>query len=155
MQWAIFGGGCFWAIERAFAALDGVVDTRAGYMGGHVESPTYDEVCTGTTGHVEVVEVEFDPEVIEYAALVDHFWTIHDPTTWEAQGVDEGPQYRSLIFTQSAEQAAVAEASLERAALRFDDPIVTELRPAETFWVAEDDHQRGGPSGLSETGAGD
>ena len=138
---AVFGAGCFWAVERAFAERPGVLDTRAGYMGGHVDEPTYAQVCEGDTGHVEVVEVEFDPDEVAYADLLELFWTIHDPTSWDQQGADEGEQYRSVLFVADERQAAEAERSMLAASERFDDAIVTELREVETFWVAEDDHQ--------------
>ena len=140
MQIAVFGGGCFWPIEQAFSTIEGVQDTRAGYMGGGTDDPTYDEVCAGGTGHIEVVEVEFDPAVVSYAELVRAFWTMHDPTSWDQQGNDVGEQYRSVVFAQE-EQAEVALAELERAADQFAEDIVTEIREAGTFWVAEDEHQ--------------
>lgn len=141
MELAVFGGGCFWALDKAFAEVEGVVDTRAGYMGGHLEEPTYAAVYEGTSGHIEVVEVEFDPERVTYRELEDLFWTFHDPTSWDRQGADEGEQYRSVIFTASPEQAEDAADSMEAAADGCDDAIVTEVRGVEQFWVAEDDHQ--------------
>ena len=141
-QLTTFGAGCFWSVEEAFASLDGVLDTRTGYMGGHTDAPSYDEVSTGDTGHVEVVQVEFDPARISYAALLEVFWSIHDPTSWDQQGPDQGSQYRSVIFTEDDDQHDQAEDSREAIAQHLDEPVVTEIQPAGTLWVAEDDHQR-------------
>lgn len=141
MQTGVFGGGCFWSIQAAFSRIDGVVDTRAGYMGGHVQEPTYDQVCDGDTGHVEVVEVEFDPEIVSYEALVQAFLEMHDPTSWDLQGNDQGDQYRSVLFVADDEQADVAQECLESASADYAEDIVTEIRVVEVFWVAEDDHQ--------------
>lgn len=140
---ATLGAGCFWCVEAVLEQLDGVVDVRSGYMGGHVENPTYRQICTGTTGHAEVVQVEFRPEVLSYAELLDWFWRLHDPTTLNRQGADEGPQYRSAIFTHGDEQAAVARRSLDAADASgvFARPIVTEITPASTFYEAEEYHQ--------------
>lgn len=140
-QYAVFGAGCFWSVERAFAQLPGVLDTRVGYTGGHLDDPSYAEVCEGTTGHVEAVEVEFDPDEISYADLLELFWTVHDPTSWDQQGADEGEQYRSVIFVASEAQASEAERSMQAAAERFDEELVTQIRELERFWVAEDEHQ--------------
>ena len=139
---ATFGAGCFWAVEEAFAHLDGVLDTRVGYMGGHTDAPSYDEVSSGDTGHVEVVQVEYDPDVVTYAELLAVFWSIHDPTSWDQQGPDQGSQYRSVIFTADDSQHALAEDSLDAIAAEHHEPVVTEIRPASTLWIAEDDHQR-------------
>lgn len=141
LQLATFGAGCFWSAQRSFAELAGVVDTRTGYMGGHREDPTYADVCEGDSGHIEVVEVEFDADVISYLELLDAFWRMHDPTSWDAQGNDEGEQYRSVIFVADEDQTVQARASMARAAEDFQDDIVTLIRQTETFWVAEDDHQ--------------
>ncbi len=141
MEIATFGGGCFWSVERAFAAVAGVVDTRTGYMGGHVDDPSYDQVCGGETGHVEVVEVSFDPRIVSYARLLEVFWRCHDPTRWDHQGNDEGEQYRSVIFVGDGAQREAALDSMEIAAGAFEDPIVTEIRDARTLWIAEDEHQ--------------
>lgn len=140
---ATFGAGCFWCVEAVFERLDGVEDVTSGYMGGHVENPTYKQICTGTTGHAEVVQITFRPDVIEYAELLDWFWRSHDPTTLNRQGADVGTQYRSAIFTHSEEQAAVARKSLAAADLSgaFADPIVTEITPASTYYEAEVGHQ--------------
>lgn len=141
---ATFGAGCFWGVETAFRRVPGVLDTAAGYMGGTSDSPTYRDVCTGTTGHAEVVEVIFDPARVSYERLLDVFFTIHDPTTPGRQGVDIGTQYRSAIFYHTAEQKAAAESFRERmdASGRFRRPVVTEIVPAQTFWRAEEYHQR-------------
>ena len=141
---ATFGAGCFWGVETAFRRVPGVLDTAAGYMGGTSDSPTYRDVCTGTTGHAEVVEVIFDPARVSYEHLLDVFFTIHDPTTPGRQGVDIGKQYRSAIFYHTAEQKAAAESFRERmdASGRFRRPVVTEIVPAQTFWRAEEYHQR-------------
>jgi peptide-methionine (S)-S-oxide reductase len=141
---ATFGAGCFWGVEAAFRRVPGVTDTAAGYMGGTLEHPTYRNVCTGLTGHAEVVEVAFDPATVSYQQLLDVFWTIHDPTTPDRQGVDTGSQYRSVIFYFNPEQKTAAEASRDQVnrSGRFRDPAVTEITPAKIFWRAEDYHQR-------------
>lgn len=144
MEQATLGGGCFWCLEPIYDALQGVVDVVSGYSGGHVPHPTYEQVCTGRTGHAEVVQITFDPAVITYRELLEVFFTIHDPTTLNRQGADVGPQYRSVIFYHSPEQRATAEdviAELERQGV-WDDPIVTELAPFEVFYPAEDYHQQ-------------
>lgn len=143
-QKATFGAGCFWGIEETYRTLPGVIDTAVGYMGGTMEHPTYEDVCTDATGHAEVVEVTYDPKQISYEQLLDVFWDNHNPTTRNRQGPDVGSQYRSAIFTHSAEQAAAAEES-KRAVQesgRFRNPIVTEIAAAKTFWKAEDYHQK-------------
>ena len=141
---ATFGAGCFWGVEEAFRRIPGVVETAAGFMGGTRENPTYPEVCTGRTGHAEVVEVTYDPALVSYQDLLEVFWSIHDPTTPNRQGPDIGAQYRSVIFSHSPEQEAAARASkdeLERSG-RFRRPLVTAIEPAGTFWRAEDYHQQ-------------
>jgi peptide-methionine (S)-S-oxide reductase len=144
MATATFGAGCFWGVEEAFRKLPGVSDTAVGYMGGTAENPTYKEVCTGRTGHAEVVQVEYDPARVDYAKLLDVFWTSHDPTTLNRQGPDHGTQYRSAIFTHDDAQEAEATASKNRLqdARAFPRPIVTEITPAGTFWRAEEYHQQ-------------
>lgn len=137
---ATLGGGCFWCLEAVYLELRGVERVKSGYAGGHVPNPTYEQVCGKQTGHTEVVQVTFDPSVISYAELLDVFFTIHDPTTLNRQGNDVGPQYRSAIFTHSDEQARVAREKLAAAQAHWDDPIVTELNPLETFWPAETYH---------------
>lgn len=140
-QLATLGAGCFWCVEAVLEQLDGVLDVDSGYMGGTVESPTYKAVCTGTTGHAEVVQVRFDPAKISYGALLDYFWKLHDPTTLNQQGGDIGTQYRSAIFYHSEEQRALAEKSKAAAEGSFANPIVTEIRPASTYYTAEGYHQ--------------
>jgi peptide-methionine (S)-S-oxide reductase len=140
---ATLAGGCFWCLEAVYDELRGVKDVVSGYAGGHVPSPTYKAVCTGTTGHAEVVQIEFDPEVISFKELLEVFFTIHDPTTLNRQGADVGTQYRSAIFYHSPEQKAVAEqviAEIGEAGI-WDRPIVTEVTELDTFYPAEDYHQ--------------
>lgn len=142
-EFALFGGGCFWCLEAAFAELEGVHEVVSGYAGGHVEYPTYQQVCSGTTGHAEVVRIAYDPAVITYTDLLQAFFVLHDPTTKDRQGADVGPQYRSVIFYYDEEQRQAAEriiAELTREKV-FSAPIVTELAPAPTFYPAEDYHQ--------------
>jgi peptide-methionine (S)-S-oxide reductase len=153
---ATFGAGCFWQVEAAFRELDGVVDTAVGYEGGHVDNPTYEQVCTGTTGHVEVTQVTFDPSRISYEDLVTKYFELHDPTQLNRQGPDVGWQYRSVIFAESDEHAEIARRVIERTQGRYRDPIVTEIEPAAPFWMAEDYHQcylekRSSASGLLGT----
>lgn len=138
---ATFAAGCFWGVEAAFRKLPGVESTAAGYAGGHVEHPTYDEVCSGVTGHAEAVEVTYDPEQLPYGTLLETFWNLHDPTTLDRQGPDIGSQYRSAIFIHSPEQAEAARLSLLEAQQRFERPIVTVIEPATAFWRAEEFHQ--------------
>ncbi len=144
MEKALFGAGCFWGVEAAFRQVKGVKTTAVGYSGGSFENPTYEDVCSGQTGHAEVVQVEFDPKRVSYDQLLDLFWEIHDPTTENRQGPDVGSQYRSAIFFHGPEQEAAARASKAREAQsgRFGEPIVTEITPASTFYMAEDYHQR-------------
>ena len=144
MARATFAGGCFWGTEEAFRTLDGVIDTAVGYMGGTTENPTYEMVCTGRTGHAEVVDINFDPEVISYLQLLEIFWTIHNPTSLNFQGVDTGTQYRTEIFYHSEEQRQQAEESKAALVAKdvYDLPIVTEITPAGTFWRAEEYHQQ-------------
>jgi len=141
---ATFGAGCFWGVEAAFRQVPGVVETRVGYLGGTMVNPSYRDVCTGKTGHAEVVEVVYDPRRVAYEQLLDVFWAMHDPTTIDRQGPDVGTQYRSAIFFHSDNQEAVANSSksaLEQAK-RFRRPIVTEIVPASPFYPAEEYHQR-------------
>lgn len=137
---ATLGGGCFWCLEAVFLELRGVHGVKNGYSGGQVANPTYEQVCGKKSGHVEVVQVTFDPMEISYADLLDVFFTIHDPTTKDQQGNDIGPQYRSAIFTHSEAQAAAARESLAAAQAHWDDPIVTEILALEKFWPAEKYH---------------
>jgi peptide-methionine (S)-S-oxide reductase len=150
---ATFGAGCFWQVEETFRAIDGVVDTAVGYEGGDVDNPTYEQVCSGTTGHVEVTQVEFDPSVVSYEDLVSKYFEIHDPTQVDRQGPDVGYQYRSVIFTEDDEQAETARRVLDRVKNRYKAPVVTEITPAQPFWRAEEYHQcyldkRGSAGGL-------
>ena len=140
---ATFGAGCFWGVEEMFRNIPGVKVAVSGYAGGKLENPTYEDVCSSATGHAEVVEVEFDPAVVSYAELLDTFWANHNPTTRNRQGPDVGSQYRSVVFTHSAEQKAAAEkrrAELD-ASGKFPRPIVTEIEDAPTFYRAEEYHQ--------------
>jgi peptide-methionine (S)-S-oxide reductase len=140
---ATFGAGCFWCVEAVFLQLEGVESVKSGYMGGHVPNPTYQQVCTGLTGHAEVIQVEFDPDRITYAELLEVFWKTHDPTTLNRQGNDHGPQYRSAVFYHSDQQQEQAEYYKKRLTEEkaFRKPIVTEIVAASTFYVAEDYHQ--------------
>ena len=140
---ATLGGGCFWCLEAVYNEMQGVLSVESGYMGGHVANPTYRAVCTGTTGHIEVVQVTFDPSVSSYREILEVFFAIHDPTTRDRQGNDSGPQYRSAIFYHSEEQKATAEALIREldGERIWSHPIVTEVRPAAEFYVAEDYHQ--------------
>jgi len=137
------GGGCFWCIEAVFAELKGVEKVESGYSGGYTDSPTYKEVCAGTTGHAEVVEVTFDPEVISLREILEVFFAVHDPTTKNRQGADLGPQYRSVIFYRNEEQKSAAEQAIQEvnASGHFPTPVVTELTPYRRFYKAEDYHQ--------------
>ncbi|HEY3105681.1 MAG TPA: peptide-methionine (S)-S-oxide reductase MsrA [Gaiellaceae bacterium] len=139
-----FGAGCFWGVEAAFRQIPGVVATRVGYTGGHVPNATYEQVCSHTTGHAEAVEVTFDPERVSYDELLNVFWTKHNPTTKDRQGLDIGSQYRSAIFFHSPEQQAAAERTKEeqQAKLHWPRKIVTEIVPASEFYEAEDYHQQ-------------
>ncbi len=139
---ATLGGGCFWCLEAVYEGLRGVEKVESGYAGGAVPNPTYRQVCTGTTGHAEVVQVTFDPEVVSFREILEVFFTIHDPTTPNRQGADVGTQYRSVIFFVTPEQETAAHASKEKAQERFNKPIVTEIRPASEFYRAEEYHQR-------------
>jgi peptide-methionine (S)-S-oxide reductase len=144
MEKATFAAGCFWGVEAAFREVKGVKGTSVGYSGGHTKNPTYKDVCTDTTGHAEVVQVEYDPAVVSYDELLNVFWQSHDPTQVNRQGPDFGTQYRSAIFFHTPEQGASARASkekLERSG-KFRKPIATEITPATEFYRAEDYHQQ-------------
>ncbi|MCG2586417.1 peptide-methionine (S)-S-oxide reductase MsrA [Massilia sp. TS11] len=138
---AILGGGCFWCLEAVFQELRGVVSVESGYAGGHTPDPSYEAVCSGATGHAEVVKLVFDPAVLGYRELLEIFFTIHDPTTLNRQGNDVGTQYRSVIFAQDAEQAAIAEDVIKCMAAVWDAPIVTTIEPAGVYYPAEAYHQ--------------
>ena len=140
MALATLAGGCFWCLEAVFQQLKGVSKVTSGYAGGKRPNPTYEQVCTGTTGHAEVVQVEFDPAVVGYRDLLDVFFTIHDPTTLNQQGVDTGTQYRSAIFFHSPEQQRDANDAIAEAQKTWDDPIVTEIVPLTQFYPAEEYH---------------
>ncbi len=144
MEIATFGAGCFWGVEAAFRRVPGVTGATVGYSGGTLENPSYEDVCTGRTGHAEVVRLEFDPSKVSYEGLLAVFWEMHDPTTPNRQGADVGTQYRSAVFFHDPEQDASARASKEKieASGRFRDAIVTEITPAPPFYPAEAYHQR-------------
>jgi len=140
---ATFGAGCFWCVEAVFEQLEGVIDVRSGYTGGTTENPTYEDICTGKTGHAEVIQIDFDPSLISYENLLDIFWKSHDPTTLNRQGADTGTQYRSAIFYHTEKQKETADNSKEnvgKSDLYFDS-IVTEITLLTKFYVAENDHQ--------------
>ena len=141
---ALFGAGCFWGVEATLRKVDGVVDTAVGYSGGSLENPTYQDVCTGRTGHAEVVEVHYDPSRVSFEQLLEVFWGCHNPTTRNRQGPDVGSQYRSAVFCRTPEQEEKAQASKEKlkASGKFEGPIVTEIQPASAFYRAEEYHQR-------------
>ena len=141
IQSLVLGGGCFWCVEAAFELLPGVEAVVSGYAGGARPNPTYEQVCAGVSGHAEVVRIDYDPARIALDALLDYFWTIHDPTTLNRQGADEGTQYRSVVFYADAAQKVAAEAALARANPGWGGRIVTQLAPLETFYRAEDYHQ--------------
>jgi peptide-methionine (S)-S-oxide reductase len=136
------GAGCFWGVEATYRRLAGVKSTQVGYMGGKTKNPTYKDVCTDSTGHAEVLEVTFDPEVVSYHDILEVFWDNHNPTTLNRQGPDVGTQYRSAIFYHSPEQEAEAKASRDAAQDRFPRPIMTEIAPTTEFWRAEEYHQQ-------------
>lgn len=144
MKQASFGAGCFWGVEATFRKIPGVIDTAVGYMGGTLLNPTYQDVCTDTTGHAEVVHVQYDPAQVAYDQLLDVFWNCHKPTTLNRQGPDVGTQYRSAIFYYDDEQRKLAAASRDRlqASGKYNKPIVTEISPATTFYRAEEYHQQ-------------
>lgn len=141
---ATFGAGCFWGVEMRFREIPGVIDATVGYMGGHVENPTYKQVCTDRTGHAEVCEVVFDPDTVSYEELVRAFFGLHDPTQKNRQGPDVGTQYRSVVFVHDEEQRQVAERVKSElgSSGEFKAPIATSVEPAATFWPAEDYHQQ-------------
>ena len=140
-EFAVLGGGCFWCMEAVFERVPGVIAVVNGYSGGQVANPTYEQVCSHTTGHAEAVQIEFDPAKVSYEHLLEVFWDAHDPTSLNRQGADEGPQYRSVIFYANEAQKAAAEKSKAAAQTQLSRPIVTEIVPLEKFWPAEDYHQ--------------
>ncbi|QAA94096.1 peptide-methionine (S)-S-oxide reductase MsrA [Pollutimonas thiosulfatoxidans] len=137
---AVLGGGCFWCTESVFLSVRGVSEVTSGYSGGHVENPSYEQVCAKNTGHIEVVRVVFDPAVIDYEAILEIFFGTHDPTTLDRQGGDVGPQYASAIFCQSAEQKAIAEKVIAGVEAELGEKVVTKVLDAERFWPAEQYH---------------
>jgi len=141
---AAFAAGCFWGVEAAFRQIKGVIDTAVGFMGGHIPNPTYEMVCTNTTGHAETVHIKYNPDIVSYNKLLDVFWSIHNPTQVNRQGPDIGSQYRSAIFYYTEEQriAALASKAKLEASGKFKLPIATEIVPASEFWRAEEYHQR-------------
>jgi peptide-methionine (S)-S-oxide reductase len=141
IETATIGGGCFWCVEAVFQRIPGVKSVASGYAGGHTERPTYEQVCTGDTGHAEVIQLQFDPQKLSYEKLLEFFWEAHDPTTLNQQGHDVGTQYRSVIFYSNEAQKAVAEKSKAEAQKKFKKPIVTEIVPLKNFYKAEDYHQ--------------
>ena len=144
MEKATFGAGCFWGVEASFRKIPGVVETKVGYMGGSLENPTYEDVCTDKTGHAEVVQIIYDESKISYDKLLDIFWNIHDPTQLNKQGPDIGTQYRSVVFYHNEEQRKIAEKSKKdlQSLKKFRKTIVTEIKKAETFYPAEEYHQQ-------------
>lgn len=139
---ATFGAGCFWCVEAVFQRLNGVSNVVSGYMGGKTNNPTYREICSGLTGHAEIIQMDFDESIISYEELLEVLWATHNPTTLNQQGADRGTQYRSVIFYHNDAQKAAAERSKsEVATLAWDDPIVTEITKVEEFYVGEPDHQ--------------
>ena len=143
IEQATFGAGCFWCVEAVFERLDGVVDVRSGYTGGITNNPTYEEICTGKTGHAEVIQIDYEPNLISYEKLLNIFWKSHNPTTLNRQGADTGTQYRSAIFYHSEKQKETADKSKENVDKSdlYTDPIVTEISPLTKFYIAENYHQ--------------
>jgi peptide-methionine (S)-S-oxide reductase len=140
-EFATLGGGCFWCLEAVYEEVQGVIDVESGYAGGHVEQPTYRAVCDGTTGHAEVVRVEFDPSRISYREILEIFFTIHDPTTLNRQGNDVGTQYRSAIFTHSDAQKRIAQQTIAEIQPHYDGEVVTQVAPVSRYFRAEEYHQ--------------
>ncbi|MCZ8155996.1 MAG: peptide-methionine (S)-S-oxide reductase MsrA [Leptospira sp.] len=138
---ATLGGGCFWCVEAVFVRIPGVISISSGYAGGHTTSPTYKDICTGNTGHAEVIQITFDTNLVSYSQILDIFWHAHDPTTLNRQGNDVGTQYRSVIFYHNENQKVLAEKSKSESAYLFPKPIVTEILPLPTFYKAEEYHQ--------------
>ena len=143
MEKATFGAGCFWGVQKEFNKIKGITNTTVGYMGGNLKNPTYKDVCTNKTGHIEVVQIEFDPKIVNYEKLLELFWKIHDPTQFNRQDLDIGTQYKSIIFYHTEEQKIIAEKSKEKLqkSNKFKKPIVTEIKPLDIFYKAEEYHQ--------------
>ena len=141
MEISILGGGCFWCTEAVFERIDGIKDVISGYAGGEIPNPTYKQICTGETGHAEVIKIKFDPSVISYSKILEIFGDCHNPTTLNKQGADEGTQYRSTIMFLSEDQKNLAQKWKKELSEKFEDPIVTEIVPAPIFYTAEDYHQ--------------
>ncbi len=141
MTKALIGAGCFWGIEEYFRKINGIMDTKVGYSGGHTKNPTYEEVCLGSTNHAEVVQIEFDEKLINYEKILDHFWECHDPTQLNRQGYDIGSQYRSVIYYYSEVQQNLAEESKNKKQTTLNNKIVTEISKATNFFLAEEYHQ--------------
>ena len=141
MTEALIGAGCFWGIEEYFRNINGITNTKVGYSGGKISNPTYEQVCTGSTEHVEVVKLDFDDNIISYKDIINHFWICHDPTQLDKQGFDIGRQYRSVIFYYSEEQKILASQSKKQKQLSLEKKIVTEIIPVKAFYLAEDYHQ--------------
>ena len=137
----VLGGGCSWCLDAGYRLIEGALRVETGYSGGNVKDPSYDQVCTGETGHAEVVRITFDTDKIKLKDLLDIFWALHDPTTLNKQGYDVGTQYRSIILYSNEEQKNIAEKSMNDNAAVWDDPIVTEILPLQTFYLAEQEHQ--------------
>ena len=138
---AVFGGGCFWCLDAVYQYVPGIIKITSGFAGGNTPNPSYDQVCTGRTGHAEVIQITYDPSKVSYNDLLNLFWKAHDPTTLNRQGADTGTQYRSIILTLNPEEFAQAEASKKKAQPLFPDPIVTEIKPLTVFYPAEGYHQ--------------
>ena len=141
MTKSLIGAGCFWGIEEYFRKLEGVIDTKVGYSGGHLPNPSYEDVCSGTTEHAEVVKIEFTEKIISFNEIISHFWKCHDPTELNRQGPDIGRQYRSVIFYYTEDQKIIAEQSKINNQSLFNNKIVTEITKADSFYLAEDYHQ--------------
>lgn len=142
LETATFGAGCFWAVQHYFDQVPGVIKTNVGYTGGDIEDPTYDEVCSDKTGHVEAIQIKYDSDLVEYATLVKHFFRMHNPTELNRQGPDVGVRYRSVIFYHDEQQRQAAAAIMNEAQNRFEDRIVTSLEPSKSFYSAENEHQK-------------
>jgi peptide-methionine (S)-S-oxide reductase len=143
LETATLGGGCFWCLDAVYRGVEGVHDVTSGYAGGHVDAPTYQQVCAGTTGHAEVVQVAYDPEVLSYRDVLNIFFAVHDPTTKDRQGADVGPQYRSIVLAEDDRQERIARETMSEIQREgvWDAPIVTEVERLRTFWPAEPYHQ--------------